>query len=388
MGQTHDKLYMVDSFTSINDILGNFESERSRSETSRRKPRGKKGNQTIILSSDEHTGWTTPCTENYQFIGLAGAIIRGPLPKSRGDLIFENIIFKNRANQSLDFYGNHIFRNCEFHINISHTLAKARSPYVVETIGSVNEMSKIRYGLHIIGGSALFQNCIFRMTARHVNVFIAIGVDHRAPGIILQAPIIDIKYRNVAKLETFYVNSNNSENNAYCESYSGIIYYTNEQNSIYDGHCCQKRCSKKHCPKPNCNCRAYHTCCAKKCRKRTEIRLFRGVGPVITSFQSQTIHLNRGNGFFNIAHGDSLVYINGLTAIATGSIATGSIATGSIATGSNWEVGKFHNILLSSFVSNLKYASEIVETHCLKHGSETSSAPSGSLLPVYSSKPD
>jgi hypothetical protein len=306
-----------------------------------------------MLSSDEHTGWTTPCTTNYQFIGLAGATIRGPIPKCRGDLIFENIIFK--ATTSLDFYGNHIFRNCEFQIHI-------------------NEIAKVKYGIHIIGGSALFQNCIFRMTVRNVTAFIAIGVDHRAPGIILQAPIVDIKYRNVAKLETFYVN--NKDNTSYCECHSGTIYYTNEQSTAYDGHCCQKRgqkCSKKHCSKPGCTCRAFHSCCADKCRKRTEIRLFRGTGTVVASFQSNTLHLNKGSGFFNIAHGDSLVYINGLTAISTQS---------------TWDLGKFHNILLSSFVSNLKYASEIVETRCVKHGSETSSAPSGSLIPVYSSRPD
>lgn len=362
MGQTQHKLCTVDSSTSMNDVVTAIESEL---ETTKKR-RKEETNHTIMVTNGEHGGWTVPCTANYQFVGLAGAIIRGPLPKCRGDLIFENIIFKNANNQSLDFYGNHIFRNCEFHIHIN------------EVVKLKSEVSKTFFGIHIIGGSALFQNCIFRMTVRNVNVFVAIGVDHHAPGIILQAPIIDIKYRNISKLETFYVNTRSSTNTntTYCEVYSGTIHYTNEQSheQTYDGHCCQKRCSKKHCTKANCNCKGSHLCCSRKCRKRIAIRLFRGVGTVIASFQSNTVHFNKGNGFFNIAHGDSLIYLNGLTCIS------GPV--------SSWEVGKFHNILLSSFVSNLKYASEIIETHCLKHGSETSSTPSGSLIPVYSSKPD
>lgn len=313
---------------------------------------------TIILSSGDHSGpnlGIIRVKSSLRFIGLQGAKIISPIVGDVCDVIFDNIIFKNIDDQSIEFRDgkSYLFRNCEFHIAIIGGVGRRRD-------------CDIRYGFHLVGGSALLQNCIFCIVVENVDVFVAIGADCGTTYLSLQSPIIRVQYNNVCKLETFFFRGDADLCVIpYFEVFSSSIHYRTDSchDFIYDGHCCVKKrnprqCNKRHCGRCDNDrrCKQSHSCCDKKCNKcKIEpacIRLFRGLDCINVSINSTKIYFIQGKGVFNIAAGDAPIYVNALTASAT--------------TGNDWEVGDFRNILLTSFQSNLKCACEIKEYHCVE----------------------
>ena len=315
---------------------------------------------TIVLSAGDHTGANSGpirMRSSLRFIGLQGARIVSPIIGDVTDVIYDNIIFRNVDNESIEFTDGkgYLFRNCEFHINIRGSTVRRND-------------SDIRFGFHLVGGSALLQNPIFCVDVEDLDVFIVIGADGGATYLSLQSPIIRVQYRNICKLETyFFRGAKNSLAIPYFESFSTSAHYRTDaaRDRCYDGHCCvrekdRRRCGKRHCDRCRSDsdrrCKQSHSCCDKKCnRNKVEpatVRLFRGLDCVNASLMSNKVYLIEGKGSFNIAAGDAPIYVNGLTISAT--------------VGNDWEIGDFRNILLTSFMSNLKCACEIKECHCIE----------------------
>jgi len=325
---------------------------------------------TIILSAGDHIGSNYEIDRgrikdpNYgcirmksslKFIGLQGARIISSIIGEVSDVVFDNVIFKNSDNKSIEFKDGkgYLFRNCEFQINIKGV--------------KNSNIGDIRFGFRLVGGSALLQNCIFCVSAEDLEIFIVIGADGGSSYLSLQSPIIRVQYKDVCKLETYFFRGvKNSATIPYFEAFSSSIHYRTEvfRETNYDGHCClrekdRRRCGKRHCGQctndsPR-RCKQSHTCCDDKCKRGKfepiNARIFRGLDCVNASLNSTKIYFIEGKGALNIAAGDAPIYMNALTASAN--------------VGNDWEVGDFCNILLTSFQSNLKCACEIKECHCI-----------------------
>ena len=317
---------------------------------------------TIVLSSGNHSGFNDGIIHikpSLRFYGLQGAKITSPMSGDGCDVVFDNIIFENRSNESIRFSNGkgYLFRNCEFLINIKGEKCK-------------NKKGEIRFGFHLSNASALLQNCIFCVNVENVDVFIVIGANDGASYLSLQSPVVRVQYKNVNKIETYFFRGfSDTIVVPYFEAFSSSIHYRVEQhcNRVYDGHCCVKeknkhRCDKHHCRRKalDCHCKRIHSCCDRKCKhyssKSTNIRLFRGLDCVNASLIGTKIYFIEGEGFFNIASGNAPIYVNSLTATAT--------------VGEDWEVGEFRKLLLTSFMSNLKCACDIKECNCVEDCSE------------------
>lgn len=292
-----------------------------------------------------------------KFVGLNKAKIISPVVGEASDVVFEGIVFKNRHNYGLEFPNlkGLIFRNCEFLIDIRGAPSGGCHPSVV-------------FGFRLSNSSAILENPIFCIDVEDVEIFVAIGADDDSTYLSLQSPIIRVQYKNVCKLETFFYRGiKKSSSIPYFEAFSSSIHYRTEscKKKVYDGHCCLKekdrrRCNKRHCGRceDSCDsrCKRSHECCDKKCKRKREIianvRLFRGIDCVNSSLIGTKIYFIEGKGLFNIAAGDATVYVNSLTASTTSP--------------DNWEMGSFNNLLLTSFMSDLKCACEIKECHCIE----------------------
>jgi len=334
MGQNITKLYTVSLCESSDMSKNDFRSIQEAIDAA-------EPGSTIILSHGDHYGFNNDpiyLKSAIKFIGLQGTRIMSPVIGEVTDVVFENIIFKNKDNNSLEFRNGkgYLFKNCEFHINI----------------GKYDDKN-IRFGFHLMGGSAILQNPIFCIDVNDTDVFVAIGADNGSKYLCLQSPIIRVQYSNVNKLETFFFHGNkdSNENIPYFEAFSSSIHYKNQ--FIYDGHCClkkRKQCFIKHCNKEICSCKRSHSCCDKHCKIiSSSVRLFRGLNHINITINNTKVYFIDGHGIFNIADADSPIYINALTTSSNFP--------------SNWEIGNFHNLLLTSFQSNLKYACEIDECH-------------------------
>lgn len=366
MGQVIEKVYTVspDSSSDLShNLFGSIQEaiDAADSET------------TIILGPGNHVGDNSApisMKSGLKFIGLPGSYIASPLIGEVNDITFDNVVFKNQNNLSFDFANIKplLFRNCEFQINIKGSKTSSGNP-------------NVRFGFHIINSSAILQNPTFNINVENLDIFAVIAADNNCSHLSLQSPTIYVKYKNVHKIETYFFHgTTQSINIPHFESFSGSINYYGDTHNIYDGHCCVKeddkyKCTKRHCGRCNINgatsrnkvsnkCKLTHHCCDEKCKYNkegqsaldssstkyfTNIRLFRGFNGVNTSIMSTKIYFIGGRGFFNIAGGDSIICINGLTAFAT--------------IGEDWELGDFNELLLSSFISNLKDADEIKECH-------------------------
>lgn len=258
---------------------------------------------TILIDGGEHE--LSNITSSIHIIGLNGAKI---LPSNLGesfDVTFENIIFENCDNVGLLFKDcrGYVFKNCEFYITLN---------------GCKQECV---FGVNFVSSSALFQNPIFCIDVEDLDIFVALGASCSTGYLSLQSPIIRINYRDVNKCDTyFFRGSDDKQYPPYIESFSASIHYRN-----------MKRTSK--CKKSN-------------------IRLFRGLNQVNSFMNNTRIHFVEGKGKFNIAAGDSYIYINGLTASSDNP--------------DDWEIGSFRNILLTSFQSNLTSSCDINEFTCVE----------------------
>ena len=330
---------------------------------------------TILLTGGDHSGFGLDpihVKSGLRFLGLNKARIVSPIvlyerPNSKSnisegsDIIFDSIIFKNKNNCSIEFANlkGLLFRNCEFQIDIKGIPISGCTP-------------NARFGFHLSNSSALLQNPIFCINIEDIEVFIAIGADDNSTYLSLQSPIIRIEYKNVCKLETYFFRGvTHSSSVPYFEAFSSSIHYKTDsiRKHIYDGHCClrekdRRQCGKRHCDRCDdyCNsrCKLAHECCEKKCKRNktrpSNVRLFRGIDCVNTTINSTKIYFIEGKGSFNIAGGDSNIYVNGLSA--------------STSNPHDWEVGDFNNLLLTSFMSNLKSACDIKECHCINDCSD------------------
>ena len=297
-------------------------------------------NDTIKLSTGRHKA--CPLRRQLHLIGDSETIIEGSFKGNYSDSVFENIIFDG-VDEFCDV-DNLIFRNCQFIMNINGDSCK-----------------KILFGLRFICCSAIFQNCIFNIKIANVKRFVMLNGEDSS--LTLMSPIIRVDYKNVCRMDTFLLC------NGMFESFSSSITYTNigESKHQNDGHCCMDKyntCDLTHCGEYHSNnsCKCAHTCCDKKCKYRNNsaiIRLFRGIKNVISSLSSTKILFKNGRGFFDIADGDSITYINGLTAIAT--------------CFHDWKMRYFTKILLKSFMSNLLQACDIPECGCVDSSCETES---------------
>lgn len=296
----------------------------------------------IILNSGDHFGHNKGpinMKSHLHFYAMHDANICAPLNGEHSDIIFDNVVFKNCDNESLLFRGKgYLFRSCEFHIRMKGCSEKVKR-------------NDVRFGFHLAGGSALLQNPIFCVDIEDMEVFVIIGADCAATYLSLQSPIIRVKYENVCKIETYFFRGvSKMYTIPYFEAFSTSAHFRTEDYCFeYDGHCCRSKCEKKHCCKKSCKCKRSHGCCEVKCKRTSRlaasIRLFRGIDCVNTSIMSTKMYFINGDGCFNIAAGDTAVYINGLSAIASDN--------------RRWEVNEFRNIYLSSFMSNLKNACNV-----------------------------
>ena len=314
---------------------------------------------TIVLNGGDHSGpnyGSIIIKSGLRFIGLNRARIVSPIEstaREESDIIFESVIFKNKNNATLTFANTKgfLFRNCEFQIDIKGI-----------PIGGYNP--RVRFGFQLSNSSALLQNPIFCINVEEIEVFIAIGADDNSSYLSLQSPIIRICYKNICKLETyFYRGVSKASTIPYFEAFSSSIHYKTEmvRSHKYDGHCCIKekdhrKCSKRHCENDcSSRCKSSHHCCEKKCKRNKviplNVRLFRGLDCVNATLTGTKAYFIEGKGAFNIAGGDSPIYINGLTVSTT--------------VPKEWEIGDFNNILLTSFMSNMKSACDIKEYHCI-----------------------
>lgn len=352
MGQALPKVYIVNIDQPSNPDQGHFNSIQEAIDFA-------DYGSTIVLSAGDHTGPDSNVIRmksNIHFIGLQGSKITSKIVGETTGVIFDNVVFRNVDNQSIEFRDSkgYLFRNCEFQITLRE---------------SKHHSEKIRFGVHFVGGSALIQNSIFSADVEDINVFILLGADNDASYLSLQSPIVRVQYKNVCKLETFFFRGiKKSSVIPYFEAFSSSIHYRTVScdDNVYDGHCCIKEKERRKCERHHCGrcggdesdkCKKSHSCCDKKCKKckvtPASIRLFRSLDCVNVSLIGTKFYFVQGKGLFNIAAGDAPVYINGLTVTATN--------------GDKWEIGDFRNILLTSFMSNLKCASEIKECHFIEN---------------------
>lgn len=324
MGQVIPKLYTVipgsssdphqHIYGSIQEAIDNVES-----------------GSTIVLAAGDHLGLNSGpirMRSSLRFVGLQGSRILSSIIGEVSDVIFDDVVFRNFENESIEFTGGkgYLFRNCEFQIDISGSFIKRKR----WTDGD-NHNADIRFGFHLSGGSALLQNPIFCINVENLDVFIVIGADGGATYLSLQSPIIRVNYKNVNKLETYFFRGmKKSPVIPYFESYSTSAHYRTDPSNerMYDGHCClrdKKKCIKRHCNRcgddSDYKCKQSHSCCDKKCKKQivdpNNIRLFRGLDCVNAGINSTKVYLIEGKGSFNIAAGDAPIYVNGLTVSAS-----------------------------------------------------------------------
>ena len=266
-------------------------------------------------------------------------------------------------NKGLEFKDcdNLVFVNCQFEVNIRNSRENA-------------------FGLRLSGGSARLQNPVFDISVEDTPLFVVVAADRGANYLIVQTPLIKVNYHRVYKLETYvFKGSERNTKIPYFEAFSSSIHYNTRPfvEYRYDGHCCLKqsqghdrpRCKHRHCSScqgtdvpqstgqvKNDKCDKLHACCYKRCStnrpKITTIRLFRGMDQVSATINAVKLIANEGKGIFNIAAGNSCIFINGLTAITN--------------LPDNWEVGHYRNIFISAFVSNYKSACKIKEFNCIK----------------------
>ena len=323
---------------------------------------------TIVLGAGEYTGYNhlpIQIKSYLLFVGLQDAKIISPIVGKTLGVTFQNVIFSNNDNKSIEFKDSKglLFRNCEFQIKNDGSQNIKDSDRSREA--SYKRHHHKDYGIQILNGSATFDNSFFYPNIENIKSFALIAGNSNTTYIRLSSPVIRVQYKNVCKIETFVFHGiKNSSIIPYFEAFSSSIHYSTNSihNKVYDGHCCLKgkkkhSCKKNHCSKKHKSdkCKHSHHCCDKKCNhnkiEHTTIKLYRNCDCVNSSINNTKIFFSGGKGQFDIAAGDSLIYINGLTASAS--------------VGDDWEIGDFHNILLKGFMSNLKCACDIKECQCI-----------------------
>lgn len=353
MGQAITKLYIVNlgsGSSPENNIYGSIQEAINNADPG----------TTIVLSSGDHVGvddGPIVIRSGIKFLGLEGSRIIAPLIGDSLDVTFENITFANYDNQPIEFVNSRglLFKGCQFIVKLLGTASS-----------SITE-ADIRFAIHINSGSALFQNCIFDVTAENIDILIVMGATNDASYLSLQAPIIRVQYKDIIKIETFYFKGvKKSPNVPYIESFSISAHYINiATNAEYNCKCI---------PSSNKNKSKNNGCCQKVCQNKrqeaeqsTYIRLFRGLYCVNASFNGTKLNLVGGSGTFNIASNNSLIYINALTVSSSNN---------------KWSVGYFRNILLSSFMSNLIQSCDIKECPCIDASQIKEPCKNHKYLPV------
>lgn len=288
---------------------------------------------TLVLCSDNYSSSTAiKLKSGIKFIGLNKCKISCLFTGEASDIIFENITFENVNNSSIQFLDikGLLFINCEFVINIKGTF-RGRGKEKIK--GSKDKFSKkesstIVSGFLLSDSSALFRNPIFYVDVENVEIFATIAVDKGSSYITLQSPIIRVKYKNVHRLETYLYKGCKDLNTGYFKAFSSCIHYRPISSS--------KESSNKS-----------HYIDDGDFERPINIRLFRGANLFNTTIIGTSILFIDGLGTFDISSSNCLVYINGLTASSSNPI--------------KWKIGEFNNLLLTAFMSNLKYSSEIKE---------------------------